>query len=456
MKPGKNREELQDALIIAIDKIKHDKDKVEKIKKGLYKHYISGGDVQNYINNAETELKKIDDLRLLCLLTEQLYVVSGDLSINPNDYFTKVEIKKSKEYVAIEEEDKLEFPIVLDNVMMVDEGSYITFLDVKFIKKLLDSQILRYNFDTQREARFVKRRGSVERVAKVNQKSVKEIAQLLLDGMLEITTLTFNALVGRAESGEELIYDARKMQLTITEGSFLDILDGYHRILGTIRALEMNPNIDFKFQVAIKNFNITKAQRHLAQISKINEISRVHIQALEASRYADTVVKHLREESDLRGRISQTNRVNTSVNNELVSYNTLADTIEEEFKMVSRKEAMDVANYLTDFFDYLIGSFPNEFIENVQETKENSLINENQMFAGYIILARKLKEENMTFTYISDIIKSIDFSKNNPLWEKEGILTDGKINQNTRKNIKKFFRELDIKGIVKGGVKVGQ
>ena len=355
MKQGKTKEELKELLLVNIDKIRHDKKIINKIKKGMGEYNIPPGRTQKLINDFE-ELSIELDLRVLCLLTEQVYLRTGDINIKFDDWFTEPEVKTSRtyDYAYETEEEKIEFPYTFHNVTKIDNENYMTYWDIKFANKLL-SQVLRYNFDTQREAKFVKRNDKIEQVVKLYPQSIKEITERLLKGNLFITNITINALVGTAEEGNELSYDDKKMELTVNKGTFLDILDGMHRLTGAKNALEINPDLDHIFQVSIKNFNLSKAGKFLGEISKQNAISKTRIKALEKERLADTVVDYIKNESDLKNRISQTEDVHY-VNNEIVSYNSLADSIDEEFNLKSKLEATKLGKYLTEFFDYLIGT----------------------------------------------------------------------------------------------------
>jgi hypothetical protein len=108
-----------------------------------------------------------------------------------------------------------------------------------------------------------------------------------------------------------------------------------------------------------------------------------------------------------------------------------------------------VADYLTDFFNYIIGSYPEVFINNVTEYRKNTIMNDNNMFAGYIVLAKRLQENNIKYNKIKNILDNIDFNRNNPLWEELEILNNGSItNTNkTRRNLINYFKQLPIKKI---------
>lgn len=446
----KKREDLEFRLLGIISEVKLDKTKVKKIKKGMKEYSFTPGEIQSYFSDTENKLPEVD-IRALALLTEELYINTLDDLIKPSLFFTDAEMKKARTFdnSLIKEFEEIEFPIELNKVNMIDSENYYTVWDIKFIKRLMDNQLLRYNFDTQREHTKIKRKDSFQKGINLNNKAVKEIEEKALNGELEVTTITINALVGTADDGEELEYHANKMNLYVKEGTFLDIVDGFHRITGTLNALEKNPDLNQVFLVSIKNFNIKRAQRHLAQISKINPINKTHITALEESRKADKVVRQLKEESDLKGKVSQTHQLHSD---ELVTYNTLADTIEEEFNLKTNIDATKTGDYLVKFFDYLIGSYPNEFIDNFKKVRYESLINENTMFAGYIVLANRMKKSDIDFKYITDIVDNIDFSKSNPEWVEKGVIDkEGYILGNAKNSIKNFFRSVDVEELtVKG------
>lgn len=440
----KDKKEYIENLIPVIEKIRTDKKKVKEIKDELSKYNIIHGDVQTLLSNPKTELPEID-LRFLFLFGEQVYIKSGILNINPDKFFTEPEQTTARQYDGeLEREDSMSFPVTFENVTFMGNGTYMLPMNVSTINALSNNLLLNYNFETQREATFKRRKDKVVVVPTVNPSSIKDISKHLLEGTLVPTTLTFNAHTRTADSGNELTYDAKKRQLTINKGTRLDIIDGYHRTKGLQNALLMNPDLDFYFPVMITNYSTPQARQYLAQIAKANPMKETRIQEFAAERYADDVVKHLKIDSDLKDRISQTNRIH-EIKKELTTYNTLVETINEEFTMNTKADAMDVADYLADFFNYLIGSFQDEFIKEYDQFKDKSLINDNNMFAGYIVLASRMRDENIKITKLKNIINNIDFSKDSKLWEELEILKDKKITTKTRENIKEYFKQLNLK-----------
>lgn len=443
----KERRELEENLIDVINssKIKTQKKIINDIKKHLATYDII--DTQSWLNDPEGKIPELD-IRELLLFSEQIFAKTGDLSINTEDYFTDVEFKESRQFSGAMEykENEMSFPLTFANATVVGSNAYMVTMSIQTINKLLDNNLIYYNFETQREAKFVKRKDKIIIEPTLNKNSVKEITEHLLNNTLVPTVLVFNCETRSTEdsSGEEVIYDSKNLELTITRGTRVSITDGFHRITASRNALQANPDLEFNFAVLLTNYSTKKAQQYMAQISKANPVSRTRIQELEANRFSDNVVQQLKEESELKGRISQTNRIH-SLNRELCTYNVLSDTIDEQFKMETKLDAMDIGDYLVEFFDFLIGSFPDEFINNVEETRKTSLINDNNMFIGYIVLARRMYENGVKAKQVRNIIKNIDFSRES--WTKLDVLDEkGNITDTNkaRKIIREYFENLDI------------
>lgn len=444
----KKREELQQNLIEVIQnsKLKTNKKDVKDIKKHLATYDII--DAQGWINDPEGRLPEMSTSELL-LFTEQIYQkTNGIQEINPEDYFTPAEFSDSRQFSgAVKRMGKeFDFPLTFPNATVVGNGAYMVTVDIQTIDRLLGNELLDYNYDLQREATYRRVKNEVKKEPTLVMSNVKEITQHLLEGTLVPTVLVWNAAVRSSESGTELVYDSERMELTVTNGTDLFIVDGWHRCKSSQNALSINPELHFNFAVLITNYSTKKAQQYQAQLAKATPISKTRIQELEANRLSDTVVQQLKEESDLKGRISQTNRIH-SLNKELVTYNNISDTIDEQFKMDSRADAADVGDYLVEYFNMLIGTYPDEFINKIEDTRKISLINDNNMFIGYIVLARRMFEYGIRAREIRKYIKDINFDRSNEEWERAGILDE---NQNLietnklRKAIRQYFENIEI------------
>jgi hypothetical protein len=441
------RKELEQKLIevIQTSKLKTRKKQVNDIKKHLAQYDII--DTVGWLNDPEGRLPELD-VRELLLFSEQIFAKTGDLSVNPEDYFTKAEFDDARQFSGTVErmENQIEFPITIPNVTVVGNSAYMATVDIQTIDKLIGNGLLDYNYDLQREATYRRVKNEVKKEPTLVMSNVKEISQHLLEGTLVPTVLVWNAAVRTSETGTELSYNSNTLELTIEKGTALFIVDGYHRCKASQNALQSNPELHFNFGVLITNYSTKKAQQYQAQLAKATPISKTRIQELEANRLSDTVVQQLKEESDLKGRISQTNRIH-SLNKEIVTYNVLSDVIDEEFKMETRADAADVGDYLTEYFNILIGDHQEAFLTNIEETRKTTLINDNNFFIGYVVLARRLFEANLRAREIRKYIRNIDFSRDNKDWISLGILDENKNLTETnklRKAIKKYFENIDI------------
>ncbi|MGD7047003.1 hypothetical protein FZC83_02055 [Rossellomorea marisflavi] len=448
-----DRRELESKLANSIKTIKRKKNVVNDIKEELMNKYdIAGGSISTWFRSPEDSLPELD-LREFYLINEQVYLKTGNLELIPEDHFTEVEIKEARKYSAEVKRDKIDFPITLTNATVVGNAAYSVPMSVQTIDALMSNGLLTYDFELQREAKFIRGRdNSIRKKPTLIKKNVDEIEEHLFQGTLVPSVLVYNCMTRSSDTGNEIIFDATKGELTITSGTEMAIVDGFHRTMGAVRAVQRQPDINFNFIVLITNYSTKQAQQYQAQLGKASEVSKVRIQELEANRHSDGVVRQLREESDLKGLISQTNRIH-HLNKELVSYNVLADTIDEQFHMNNKAESMDVGDYLVDFFNILLGAYSNEFLENPVECKKTSLMCDNNMFVGYIVLARRMFEMEIKPKELRKVIKDIDFSKENNLWKEIGVLeTDGNLNSNTnklRKNIADYFETIDLGELVK-------
>ena len=436
----KDRAELLEVINNNIHHISNHEDWVREIKEELSKYQISEGRVEKVL--SKPELLK-DDLRELALFTEQFYMKSGIQDLNIDNWFTKSEMKESRQFDYNLENniDDIEFPLEIKNVNIVGNGVYVGSLDIKTVAKLMKSQLLNYNFEIQRQAAQIKRSEHFILTPTINKKNVKEMKNLLLKGELIHTTLAFNAATQTSDSGEELVYNSKTNSLTITEGTRLDILDGYHRCLASRQAIKANPDLDFRFIVIFSNYTTKQAQQYQAQLAKATPIPKARVQELEANRLSDTVVQMLKAESELKGRISSSKGKMNITAGDLVSYSVLSEAIDREFDMKVKLDTYEVTEHLTKFFEFLFGYYPEEFTSG---KINESLMTYNKMFAGYIALAAKMKNENIELKKLKSILDNIDFSRENELWKELGITnSEGKIVGNTDENkISKYFKGL--------------
>jgi len=288
---------------------------------------------------------------------------------------------------------------------------------------------------------------------KIIEKSIIEMEELLNKGEMISTIITLNARLGSTDddSGEELRYSEDSMTLTVTKGTLLDVLDGFHRINAIVRAIRKDPSLETMFKLNILHLGKSMAQQYFRQLNTTNPVGKGQLKKLGEYRQADFIAKQVQYNSELKNKVAASDSI-APYSNFLVTFKTLSDAIDEVFKVEDKRTAINIANYLIEFINELFFAFPNEFLDEVAVVRKNSLINTNSMFYGYITLARRMKDECIQLNKLFEIIKCIDFSRQNIVWIESDILNQSqKISKSIKKQIYKFFNDIDLSKYQDGG-----
>ncbi len=446
---------LEQNLSNVLDQVKSKRKITNEIQKGVVDNKIPMGVVQNIIN-GKMPLDEVDE-RVLCLLTMNVYnvVKEHDSNIDVtriyyNDYFSEMEIKLAKTYEEFDQES-ITLPYTFKNVIRINQDHYICPITAQEIKKLWDSGLLVYNYDVQREAKVERDKKDPMKIIqrpRINPRAIKEISQHMKNGTLISSALTLNVRLGTSDEGDELIYNQKNLTLEITHGSLIDCLDGFHRISSVIETLTAFPDVNMNFTLNIVNYGTKQAMEFFAQLNSATPVSTSRLMEMKQARHSDFVVKQVQINSEfLKGKVSSSEHIST-LQKHLVSFSVLSDAIDETFSIKNKSEALVVAEYLTEFFDKLFLKNEEAFISNIDEVRKESLINANQFFIGWVILAKRMQDENIKLNKLQSIVNCIDFSRSNPEWSRLGILDSKKnINNNLKNKVKEYFKNLELNGV---------
>ena len=441
MKYNKTREDLTFAVAKYIPILIDDSKKVDEIAAHLSeKHGIDSGRLGYFLNDP-SRLSEADTSEL-ALISEQIYLKleeAEELSIS--SWFNVNEIKEIRQYYYVNEsnKDKIELPLTFENVIDLGNNTYLVAIDLTMIARMKKYGLLYYNSEIQREARVKKVGDKIREEANVIRKKVVEIKKRVLTGIQEKTTLAYNCAVYTTEheSEQELIYDEKENTLTITEGTRIDILDGMHRSAGIYEAYLENPNIIGKMPVLIGNMSTEQAKEYQVELAKATPISKARITALAERRYADELVKTLKYKGKLAGKISDDNIVYKNVNQLTTSF-VLANAFDTNWRPEKRSVIPKIIEKFNTYLEYLFEEYE-EFIND-----PDNLLFSKRFFAGHVVLAKLMDENNIPYENLNEILDNINFNKSNSLWKELKIYNDKKtIPENQAiKNIEKFFREL--------------
>jgi hypothetical protein len=435
MKVGKSRELLEKELAKIFVKYNLDNNVINKIKEEFISRGVSSGEFLSIID-GKIQIETIS-LSLLCLLTDLFYQETTEQNIKPDNFFTEQEISTSKNFRR-ESEEQNRYPIVFDNVMKIGEDHFVTYKTAQEVAGYYAKNLIVYNKQTQRNAKYSEYQDKIVEMISINKASISDIQNDIVEGRQITNFITFNILQNGEENFE---YDAKNKTLTVFEGE-IDILDGFHRSMGILAAVQKEPNVKYITGINIVNWDIEKSRRFIVQEDKRNKINPSHVKSLNPEKYENIIIKKINESSssDFKGRIT-TDNVLIRKHRALTTYDIFNNTILKEYKDIkTNRDASIIAEWLIEFFNELIGLYPTEFLTEIESTKKVSFINNENMFAGYITLAKELQNVSNWRQKLQEIMSNIDFSINNPKWE--SLKNSTELNKRLLKNISNYFREM--------------
>ncbi|MFC3746494.1 DNA sulfur modification protein DndB [Paenibacillus sp. GCM10012306] len=437
----KDRGELELHIAERIKEVKSSRKKVNQINKYLLEYGVPIGTFED-ISKGNQSLESLTSA-LLCIVTSALYDATRYEDMKPDNFYTENEIEKAKNTIkyAYKDETRLHLPLEIEDVTYLGDASYITKIDMKFLVQLFHSQLIKYDFDTQRSAKFVKRRDGIVAVPDINIKSVEDIAESMVNETYLEDMITLNMYSDEIEAIE---YNTKTRTLRINEQAIISILDGFHRLQGGVRAVSMNPNLKQRMILSIRSYDTLTAQRYFGQINTINPVKIERRKELLSDQPSDLVVRDLQLKSDLKGKIASAPNI-SGVAKQLTTFDIMSYAIANTFNPTSKMEAKETAEYLTNFYDYLVGSFVDEFLENPQNYKESN-INHPLMFIGYTIIAKYFKDNNIHPREVKNYVSRINFKDSDLIGLLESKVGIGINTPSLRKKVLVYFKSLVATG----------
>ncbi|MWV44901.1 hypothetical protein GRF59_14865 [Paenibacillus sp. HJL G12] len=401
----RDREELEAQLRDVIDENKHSTKFAAKINNSLDQQGINLG-FFNDVARGNNSLSDID-LNLLIVLSDAVYKVTEDKRIITQEYVSETELEKSKEKVRDNSVRKsLNLPLDLEEVVSIDHQTFLTKVSIKLLVEMFHAKLIVYDYETQRSAKYKMGKNGVVPVPDVNKKSVDDIAKNMLEQSYLPDMITINVYSNEVEP---LSYDEKNKLLTINDGATVSILDGFHRLQGAVKALAINPDLDLELLLSIRSYDTDIAKKYFGQINTINVVKKQRLRELKSENWSDAVVRDLQQKSELKGNKIASAANISEIAGQLTTFDIMAYGIEKVFSPNNFLEYKEVANYLTEFFNYLTGNFNDEFINNPKPHRK-SYINHPLMFLGYIQIAKNFKDTSTDTSEIKNLKKLVDFN----------------------------------------------
>jgi len=391
----------------------------------------------NYVN---TLTDSDEDIRFLFLfsvaLNNALKAKEIDIKLDVQEYFTQLEYRQWINFKE-ESEPEVEYTVVFEDVQQISERMWQTTMTSQRFVELDKNNRLIYNFKNQRSPVITVHGIKMD----IDKKSPIEICERMLEGKQRPDPIKFNVLRNFEEN--EIYYDLKNRRLIIN--GIINLSDGQHRKIGTILATEKEPEINFVWPLIITHYTEDEASDFIKQINKQRKFKSEQIKSMDSDKKENIIVDFIM--NDKFSRFSkviklQKDEIVKLKKEGLVTKNIIADAIMDNYKIDETTDIKELGVWIIDFMDYLMSLYKDEFIRNPYSIQDVSVINHMNMFYGYIAMSALLQGNTEWKQLLENKMKSIDFSKDNPIWNEIGIFSS-KINKSIKNKIYKLFKEVE-------------
>ena len=347
-------EKAAEKLNPKLSKLLFDKEKQSELIDAAEKFQMPSGEIMDYIAGRRL-LEQADPFRLFIIST-CLDSVNG--TETTKRIFTPTEIKEfSKQKLEV---DKITFPMNI-HCIQVAEDQWIGATDMKFLMRLYNSQLIKYNENTQRVMQKVVRKNNVYYKISVNQKAVSAIADSIKRGSFISNTITL-----KLPEEAEWSYDKESSVLTIKKIDMFDIADGYHRLLAMSRVYSEDKDIDLPLELRIITFDEEKTRQFIYQEDQKTKMRRVDSDSMNLYDPCNRIVEKLNIDPSFSGQ----NLIGRNEGN--INYGELSKVIRHYFpskKFGTKREEVQYINKT----EKQVREMLNTFLDNHPEYLETTV-----------------------------------------------------------------------------------
>jgi len=437
-----DRSELESKIIIVMTQSRLEQkhsDVRENVADVLAKHNIPKTYTYSLFNGS-TLFPSIN-VDELFLFTSALYEVTKNNLINPEKYFYDEEIRFAKGYIKKSED--ISNKIVLYNVDKLSDNQYscskMSYYDIYLG---LSNGLITYNINTQRDPKKVRFGDTIIDIPNIKDSVSIEIFEKMLNNKFKPNTITFNI---RKTGLEKFVYYEKERKLVIevdNNGSFVDILDGAHRIIAMCKTIEINPKHEGYTLLNIYNDTEEEAQNYIEQESHHTKIDTSYIAAFKNDNVFVRMTKDINVYgtsllNELFNKLAKQNQ-DIKIENKYTTIEIFSKSLENNYEIKDSRDIDTTQKWLIRFFNELIGLFKDNDIDL------NNMAYNKYMFIGYVALSNKLQHDDDWLNKLNNFIntKILDIDKN--FFENLGISKKfkGKITDIMINKISERFKEM--------------
>lgn len=407
------------------------------------------------IINKSIPIFQATEYELYCLATgfnKALNETFGlEAPIDLQKYFTEYELTEYSlgKIEIIEKEDY--FTVVFHNVDQITENHYICTKETYYnIAALVNHGILTYNFATQRQATRRVFNGNIIKEPTINKRSVREISRDMAGGMFHSNPISLN--IRRITGRESFQYIPEDRSLIIkvdNKMTFLDIIDGMHRVLGMVGAIQKNPATQKTSMINIFHYSEDEARQFIIQESKRNVIKPEHLKMLNVRDEWVTMARDINSYGSnmtniLFNKIAE-DKVDKRVEGKYITLTLFADALKINFRKYYEKpfDLVKIKKFVVEGMVALMGMYEE------YSTDDEGLVNiyEEGMLIGWLSILSEIFPYDDWIDRLETVIiyickqdnDSIDETKH--AYEKIGVYNQKKTFKTTNL-ISRGFKEL--------------
>lgn len=212
--------------------------------------------------------------------------------------------------------------VFFKNAVKIDNYNYRCIATGKQVYDYINNMLWLYNKTTQRAGKLKKIGDKYTRSISLNKKAVREIADSVLDGTFEESEIILNLRKIKGKK-QQFVFKEGKIEnigdITIVPEynvnsehlTFLEIIDGYHRLSGIKMAMEehyqkTNEWLECKIGVKLVIADMNRALRIISQTFKRTDTNRDWLKAIEKTDttiFVDDIIKNSKM---LKGNVENT------------------------------------------------------------------------------------------------------------------------------------------------------
>ena len=351
--------------------------------------------------------------------------------LDPNKYFTDIEIDNIKNTLIIPEDKNNEL-FLFENVIKLDDKQYIVGkITTKELLNLIYNNFVKYDFSMQRESEKVIRNGVTYERVKIYSKSIKGIKESMKANRYRPTALSINILDRSDDediSDESLLdtnffYDEKEKTFLLSSKDRVSLIDGMHRLYAIMECANEDPNFEQLMQLNIFFLTQREARDYIYQEGQKNPLNQGQLNRLNsADIYGDIVSKiekHGNKTNNLMQGLIGTEKNDVTVLNKFTTFTKFTEALKDNIVIKANNFRLqrEIIRGLNKFFNELISLYQDEF-NNIPKIENRFYTNPNMIYV-YVKIAMMLDLKANWQDMLFDIIESEEFDNELKLIIKE-------------------------------------